>query len=479
MTKTRYLSAAVAIVAIAMGVTSGTVPYGRSVGVVPMAAAGAPSQSGGQIEPRAGAWKTWVLTSPRLVRLPAPPDQAVTAVEMKALQNLASRRNGEGRSQIEFWDAGGPLYRWDRIALDESLAHLLNTNRGARALALVSVAAYDALVAAWDSKYRYNRVRPSGADPSLATAVPTPRSPSYPSEHAVVAGAASTVLAYLFPDEAARLNSLAEEDGRTQLLAGIQYPSDVAAGLDLGRKVAGLIIERAKTDGADAVFNGQIPKGPGYWTGTDPIEPTMGTWKTWVLRSGAQFRPGPPPAYDSEQKKADLVEIKTFVRTPKSNDAAFFWQYAVAGTRGYHWWHEQVGPQIALHGLDMNPPRAARAYALQSVASYDVHVACWEAKYAYWAIRPFQLDPEVKTLFPTPNLPSYPAAHACISGANAAILSYLFPSEAGSFTMLAKEAGESRIWAGIHYRSDIAAGFDLARKVAEAVIERARVDGSR
>ncbi len=450
-----------------------------AVMVMTAAAGAALGPSSGQVEPRAGRWKTWVLISPGQVRLQAPPDRAATEAELKTLRDLAAKRNGEGRLQIEFWTAGGALYRWDRIALDESLSHLLNNNRGPRALALVSVAMYDAVVAAWDSKYTHSRPRPSVADPSLATAVPTPRSPSYPSEHAVVAGAASAVLAYLFPDAAARLNSLAEEDGHALLLAGIQYPSDVTAGLELGRKVAALVIERAKSDGSDAVFKGQIPTGPGYWKGTDPIEPMMGTWRTWVLRSGSQFRPGPPPAYDSEQMKAELAEIKNFPRTPKSNDAAFFWQFAAAGTRGYYWWHEQVGEQIALHGLDSNPPRAARAYALQSVAQYDVSVACFDGKYTYWAIRPPQLDPEVKTLFPTPNHPSYPAFHACQSGANSVILSYLFPSEASRFMALAQQAGESRVWAGIHYRSDLVAGFELARKVAGAVIERAQVDGSR
>jgi membrane-associated phospholipid phosphatase len=475
----RRLGVVAASSVVALSIMSGAVPGDSSTSVLAAMAAAPPGQIGAQIEPRAGRWKTWVLTSPRQFRLQTPPDRAATEAEIKVLKDLAAKRSGEARLQIEFWSAGGPLYRWDRIALEESLGHLVNNNRGPRVLALVSVAMHDAILAAWDAKYLYNRPRPSVADPSLTAGVPTPRSPAYPSEHAVVAGAASAVLGYLFPDAAARLNSLAEEDGRMQVLAGIQYPSDVTAGLELGRKVAALVIERAKGDGSDAVFNGQIPKGPGYWTGTDPIEPTMGTWRTWVLQSGAQFRPGPPPAYDSDQKKAELAEIKTFPRTPKSNDAAFFWQFAVAGTRGYHWWHAQVGEQIALHGLDTNPPRAARAYALQSVAQYDAMVACWDGKYAYWAIRPFQLDPEVKTLFPTPNHPSYPAAHACQSGANGVILSYLFPSEASRFMSLAREAGESRIWAGIHYRSDIVAGFELARKVAGAVIERARVDGSR
>lgn len=472
------LSRVLTAVALAIGIATGTIPPSGPGGTL-LAGVAAPGQSGAQVEPRAGRWRTWVLASPWQFRLPAPPNgPGAVDAEINTLKDLAAKRNPEALVQIELWSAGGPLYRWDRIALDEFLNHLINNNRGPRALALVSVAMYDAIIAAWDSKYTYNRPRPSVADPSLTTMTPVPRSPSYPSEHAVVAGAASAVLAYLFPDDAARLNSLAEEDGRTQLLAGIQYPSDITAGLELGRKVAALVIEHARSDGSDAVFNGQIPKGPGYWNGTDPIEPMMGTWKTWVLQSGAQFRPGPPPAYDSEQKKAELAEIKTFARTPKSNDAAFFWQYAAAGTRGYHWWHEHVGEQIALHGLDSNPPRATRAYALQSVAQYDTMVACWDGKYTYWAIRPFQLDPDVRTLFPTPNHPSYPAAHACQSGANATILSYLFPSEASRFTAMAEQAGESRIWAGIHYRSDVVAGFELARKVAGAVIQRARMDGS-
>lgn len=471
MIRTRRLRACVVAVFVSLSIGAGYHWFAVSAATV--------AESAGPVAPRAGTWKTWVLSSPRQFRPSAPPsDPAVVTEELKTLHDLTPGRNTRTRVQIEFWSAGGPLYRWDRIALDESLSHLLNNNRGSRALALVSVAMYDAIIAAWDAKYAYNRVRPSAADPTLTTAVPMPRSPSYPSEHAAVAGAASAVLAYLFPDDAERLNSLAVEDAHAQLLAGIQYPSDAKSGLELGRRVAVLVIERAKTDGSDAVFKGQIPTGPGYWKGTDPIEPMMGAWQTWVLRSGSQFRPGPPPAYDSEQTKADLAEIKDFPRTPKSNDAAMFWQFAVAGTRGYYWWHEHVGEQVALHGLDADPPRAARAYALESMTQYDAVVACWDAKYTYWRIRPPQLDPDVKTLFPPPNHPSYPAAHACQSGANAIILSYLFPSEAVRFAALAQQAGESRIWAGIHYRSDVVAGFELARKVAGAVIERARVDGS-
>jgi hypothetical protein len=116
-------------------------------------------------------------------------------------------------------------------------------------------------------------------------------------------------------------------------------------------------------------------------------------------------------------------------------------------------------------------------YALANIASYDATVACWDAQYAYWAIRPFQLDPNFKPLFTTPNHPSYPAAHGCASSAPTAVLASLFPRDANILNAMADEAAESRIWAGIHSRSDVVAGLELGRKVAQKVIERAKSDG--
>src|SRR5262249_56028691 len=112
--------------------------------------------------------------------------------------------------------------------------------------------------------------------------------------------------------------------------------------------------------------------------------------------------------------------------------------------------------------LEDNPPLAARAYSLQNMTSIDAGIACWDGKYAYWAIRPFQLDPEVKPLFPTPNHPSYPAAHGCLSTATATILGYLFPRDAAMLAALAEEAAESRISAAIPYLNDLFAAAALS-----------------
>jgi hypothetical protein len=433
-----------------------------------------------QVEPRAGTWRTWVLSSGDQLRVPPPPDAGATASEIGELKSLVGQRDAAMLDRIAFWDAGAPGYRWNTIVRDELAKHGVMTTSAttSRQLALLDVATYDATIAAWDSKYAYNRPRPVQLDPTLSTAASTPSSPSYPSEHAAVAGAAATVLAYLFPDDAVALSARAEEAAQSRVQAGVQFPSDVATGLDLGRKVGALVVERGKTDGSAVAWDGNIPTGPGMWgldgypEGATPVAPTFGTLRPWVLESGSSLRPGPPPAADSAQKLAELDEIKDFPRTFVTNAAAFYWQSPRSD------WILLADDRIAQYHLDGDPPRASRIDALLTVAAFDATVACWDAKYTYWAARPFQLDPDVHPLFPVPVHPSYPAAHGCVSGAQGAILAALFPAESQSLTDLANEAGMSRMWAGIHFRSDIDAGLALGRSVAQRVIDRSSHDGA-
>jgi membrane-associated phospholipid phosphatase len=430
------------------------------------------------IEPNAGAWQTWVLASGSELRPPAPPDRAATETELVELQNLVSKRDATALDQIAFWDTGAPTYRWNELTVNQALKNNMSVLTASRVLALVHAAMYDATVAAYDAKYTYNRIRPSDLQPSLQTVIPNPRTPAYVSEHSAVAGAASTVLAYLFPDNAKFYADQAEAAAQSRLLAGVEYPSDVAAGLALGRAVGAKVVERAKNDGSNAKWTGTVPTATGTWTGTNPVLPTLGTWKTWVLESGDEFRPAPPPAYDSAAMAKEMAELTALERTPKQTADAYFWEYGAGGLRGYWFWNDQTIKKIFEYGLDTNGPRAARVLALESIAYYDSAVACWDAKYEYWAIRPFQLDPNFEPLFTTPNHPSYPSGHACVSASAADVLAYLFPRDENALKALAENAADSRIWAGIHFRSDADSGLKLGRDVAQKVIEHAQNDGS-
>jgi membrane-associated phospholipid phosphatase len=303
--------------------------------------------------------------------------------------------------------------------------------------------------------------------------LPTPNSPAYPSEHAAAAGAAVEVLSYLFPDRIETFRAMAQEAVESRLRAGVQYRSDITAGLALGRTVASRAIERGRGDGSDAVWTGSVPTGPGRWQGTNPITPLAGTWRSWTLARPDEFRPPAPPAYDSQQLAAELAELRGLQRTPVMTGSAMFWEYAVGGGRSYAYWNERARRAILEHRVDASPPRAARVLAVATIALHDAYVACWDAKYAYWAIRPSQLDPQLRPLFPPPNHPSYPSAHSCLSSAVTGVLTAMFPSDAAALEALRDEAGEARIWAVIHYRSDIVAGRELGRLVAERVVATA------
>jgi membrane-associated phospholipid phosphatase len=420
-----------------------------------------------QVEPGAGAWPTWIIASGAQLRLPPPPDRAATQAEMAELETLAAQRDASALDRVNYWDAGAPAYRWNDLMAER----LKGQDRYERTLALLNVAIYDATVAAWDTKYAYNRPRPTAFKPDFAAAIATPASPAYPAEHAVTAGAAEAVLTALYPAEAALFAGWADEASQSRLLAGTDYPSDVAVGRELGRRVGAAVIEWAKADNSDVAWDGVIPTGPGKWTGTDPVEPTMGQWTPLALASAGQFRPGPRAAHDSEQMRKELDEVKHYPRTNLTNLTASYWQY-FGGYASHVYWYGQASRMIFEHRLDTNPPAAARVYTLMGVAFYDATIACWEAKFHYWEARPVMLDPAITTVFRTPNHPSYPSAHGCGSSAAGGVLGALFPRDKDHYDRLIAEVSEARIAAGIHVRSDQVAGEALGRAVAGVVLAR-------
>lgn len=447
------------------------------LGQTALVAQARPKPSGhGRVEPEAGGWRTWVISSGRDYRVPPPPGAAETRAELRALAEVVGRNGEAERRQIAYWDAGAPSYRWMELVNARLLAGTPTTAYPHRVQAYVALAMYDATVAAWESKYFYNRPRPSGLDHKLPTALPVPDSPSYPSEHAATAQAAASVLAHFLPAEAQAFQAMAEEAGRSRVLAGLQYPSDHEAGAALGRRVAEQVIAAARADGSDAPWTGSVPAGPCLWRGANPGNVTAANWAPLLMESPSQFRPPAPPPCDSPEVLAEAAAVRNFPRTFATNYKAFYWQ----SPDGLHNWPFRYADRwMAEDRLDRNPPRAARAYALIAAVQFDAFIASQDGKFAYWYLRPHQLDPAINPLFPVPNFPSYPSNHATFSAARAEVLAYLFPSRAEFIRAVGREGGDSRIWAGIHYEMDNAAGKRLGKSVAGLFIARAESDGSR
>jgi hypothetical protein len=217
----------------------------------------------------------------------------------------------------------------------------------------------------------------------------------------------------------------------------------------------------------------------------------------FVLRSGSQFRPDPPPALDSEQYAKDYNEIKIIgassspVRTTEQTQIATFWLASPTAI-----WNPVLSQVIAARNLDLSAK--ARAYALLYLAAADASISCWEAKYTYnfWrpqaAIRGGDSDGNDLTagdaawlpLHPTPRHPEYPSGHSSNSAAMAAILGLLFGDNPGvplvvtlsgitrqwdTFGEGIEEVIDARVYSGIHFRTADEVGARMGRQVARFV----------
>jgi len=415
-----------------------------------------------QVEPGAGNWKTWFITSGKDYRLPAPSSYKNEIAEVVDRQKNLDAKT---KQQINFWNAGAPGYRWQEMM---NKLWTVDTGRyGALANLLLGTAIYDATIVAWDTKYTYNRQRPFAADRRIKAYTIKPESPSYPCEYSVAAGVAVSIFTRFYPALADSVKKLAQQLIDSRIAAGVAFPSDARAGFDLGKRIAEKEIEQTKDYVSTAQWDGKIPDKPGLWRGKFAMLPMAGQNKTVVLQSANEFRPGPPPDFAKE-----MEEMKNYKQTFRSLSNAFYWA-------NQSWFMDYVTKKIFENNLHLNPPRAARINAVINVASYDGFVACWDAKYTYWGIRPNQYDTTFRpAILVTPPFPGYPSGHAVISGVMAEIYSYFFPDEKDLFKQKAKEAAESRFQAGIHFRTDNEVALELGKKVATKVLQRVKTDGA-
>jgi hypothetical protein len=386
--------------------------------------------------------------------------------ELATLKAAVAKRTADDMARTHWWATGGPVYRWNEMILEEMQEGFVTVPIGLRHLALFQAALDDAIAAARHHATPRAHLQTASIRSTAATALTV-------SEHAAAAAAAGEMLGYIFPARASYFAAKAEEAINARLSGGMELPHEVEGGRAIGRAVAALAIARGKADRSDTKWSGTVPDGVGHWKGSNPIAPAAGSWQPWVLASASEFRPAAPPAFDSDQVKAALNELKTFARTPKTNHRATYWEVH-GGARVHHLWNEMARTRLLETGA--SPAVAARVLSALNVAFADAAIACWDAKYTWWYIRPSQLDAELKPLFAPPNHPSYPAAHGCLSTAAATVLAGAFPYDRARLLGLGKEAAEARIWAGIHYRFDIDAGQEIGRKVGERALQRAFAD---
>ncbi|MGH8066728.1 MAG: phosphatase PAP2 family protein [Candidatus Entotheonellia bacterium] len=429
--------------------------------------------------PKVDQWKTWVLVAGTELQVPAPPadtsDQ--TKAELAELRQLQKARSPSANTAIQYYNTVPATQRWHDLAFALARAEKQSPNRQARLAAILHTALHDAVVVTWAAKYQFSRKPPSQMAPDVTPVVTitgesSGSEPSYPSEHAAIAGTAVGILTAFFPKEEANLKATAAELGQTRLLMGASYRSDIDAGFALGQSVAQKALARAATDGSEAKWTGTVPTGPGLWVGKDPLEPLMGTWKPWLMTQGGQFRPGPPPAFDSAECQEELALLKRINGSPTPSQRAIATNVATKG-RDFVW-----EPAYALVRRErLSAPREVRLLAPFAALQLDAYIAAHDAKYTFWRLRPNMADTTIVPLITQPNHPAYVSNAAIIASAAAALVGYMFPQDAAQWQYLGEEAGRSRIYAGIHYPSDERAGNQMGKRLGALAIQRDQLNG--
>jgi membrane-associated phospholipid phosphatase len=256
---------------------------------------------------------------------------------------------------------------------------------------------------------------------------------------------------------------------------------------------------------------------PGKWRRTAPdyLPPLLPRWpnvKPFAMQRSDQFRSPPPPTLGSAEYAAAVDEvmrlgsIQSTLRTQEQSEIATFWaDGAGTATPPGHW--NRIATDVLI-GINASLIDRARTIALLNIALADAGIASWDTKYHYSVWRPIdairladqdgnsqtQPDSNWTPFLKTPPFAAYTSGHSTFSAAAAAVLTQLFgdnfafentsdsfsglsqrPLAPGllihrsfsSFWSAAREAGQSRIYGGIHFAFDNEAGYQAGTQVGQ------------
>ena len=389
---------------------------------------------------------------------------------------------------------GNVVVQWNRtlLSLVQTQGAQPATIQPTRDFAIMGAAVYDAVDATDPDhpQYLLHLKARHGASPDAAAAQ-----------------AAHDVLVALFPKASAQLDQQLAGN-----LGGLRPDQARADGVKVGAQAAATLLQIRAADGSAAppppyhstgVAGDYRPTPPGF---AAPVFTHWAAVHPFVLRSGNQFRPPPPPALSSRAYATAINEIKSLgqdISTSRTAEQTTIGKFWAAPIQNY--WNA-ITEQVAItHRDDIDT--TARTFALLNLGLADATIALYDAKYTYRLWRPITAirladtdanplttpDPTWAPLATTPADPSYPGAHSTLSATAATILAARYgnhvsftitsptlPGTTRSFDSLAAaatEAGLSRIYVGLHTRLDHEAGLTLGDQIGRYTLRHALNDG--
>ncbi len=380
---------------------------------------------------------------------------------------------------------------WNVIATTAGPASGKNAVEQTRIYAITHAAIYDALnaIERRNKPYALEQRAEPGASPEAA-----------------VATAAHDVLVALLPSQLAMLNAAYDA-----ALAAIADDPVKTNGIAIGQAAAAAILALRSTDGSNLIVPYAPGTNPGDYQLTPPnfapaVLPGWGQVTPFALASGSQFRPDPPRFLDLTSARytkdynevKEIGELNSTTRTPEQSEIARFW-YEGSPTG----WNRIARVVSAQQALD--PWQNARLFGLLNFAMADGFIAGFDAKYIYNFWRPItairagdtdnnpdtDAEPAWSAFLVTPGTPDYTSTHSVLSAAAAEVLARFFGTDGISFTttsgvpfagitrsftsfsQAAQENADSRVYAGIHFRTACRHGLSQGKQIGRYTFKHA------
>jgi hypothetical protein len=301
-------------------------------------------------------------------------------------------------------------------------------------------------------------------------------------------------------------------------LAKSTSPEVYERSIQFGESVANTIIRHLDSDNyrqTRGMERLEVKALPGLWVPTPPdyadaLEPHWPEIMTLVMDSSAQCNVALPDPYSEDKESPfwkETQEVYEIVRslTDEQDEITTFWDDNpfVSRHKGHLMFQDKKvtpgGHWLAICRTVCRNERAdfvttLRSYALTSVALFDAFIGCWDLKYRTVRVRPEtvineKIDKQWLPHLITPPFPAYTSGHSTVSAAAAEALTSLFGEQVAfvdstqleyglpvrsfrSFREAALEASISRVYGGIHFRSDCARGNEQGTKIGTLVVDR-------
>jgi hypothetical protein len=212
--------------------------------------------------PTAGNWKRWIVDGGSDYQVGVPAGSFSINAEVNKVRQAVNARDIKWTAVINYWHAevgtetiAGKWLNYlfqltPEATSDLSYAKLQKT---------LSQAVADSLIETWDIKYSYWSTRPDQEFSNLNKAIKTPNSPGFISDSAAVSATAASILSEIFPAQKELLMQDKQAATNFALYAGIDFDSDIKAGVKLGDSIAAEVLSKVKLTMLETPSTSQIP----------------------------------------------------------------------------------------------------------------------------------------------------------------------------------------------------------------------------